>query len=241
MISAISNFNTVLGLSEAMIQRDLFIVLSIILLCVFAVSKVVFPKLFVESISFDKLFGFRIKEDLGSTMRPFSTEHIYFTALFAFNFSFVLLYVVNSSLFGESVPQILLVDTIWYGILVWMLLGIAVNLTIYLKYALIALAGWLFHTRQVVSRHFTDYINASSLFYILVTACLAMGTYATFISNELFLKTVGLIIVLFLFYRTVLLYIKLIQLSPYSKLFIFSYICTTELIPILIGLHFVAK
>lgn len=241
MISAISKFNTVLGLTEAMVQRDLFIVLSIVLLCVFAVSKVVFPKLFVESISLDKLFGFRIKEDLGSTMRPFSTEHIYFTALFAFNFSFVILYVANSSLLGESVPQILQVEGVGYGILVWLVLGIVVNLTVYLKYALIATAGWLFHTRQIVSRHFTDYINASSLFYILVTVSLAMGTYATFISSELFLKTVGLIIVLFLFYRTILLYVKLIQISPYSKLFIFSYICTTELIPILIGLHFVAK
>ena len=76
-------------LVQPMVQRDFYIVLSIILLCVFAISKVVFPKLFVESISMDKLFGFRVKEDLGSTIRPFSTEHIYFTALFGYNLAFV--------------------------------------------------------------------------------------------------------------------------------------------------------
>ena len=54
-------------------HRDLFIVISLLLLCVFAVSRVVFPKLFVESLSLDKLFGFRLKEDLGATIRPFST------------------------------------------------------------------------------------------------------------------------------------------------------------------------
>ncbi len=241
MVLEIAKLHHGLGLIQVTAQRDLFIVLSILLLCVFAISKVVFPKLFVESISVDKLFGFRVKEDLGSTIRPFSTEHIYFTALFAFNLSFVILFVVNSPLFDKVVIPVLQISTVWQGILIWVILGVVVNLTIYLKYILIAVVGWLFHTRQVVSRHFTDYINASALFYILVSICLSMGTYATFISSETFLKTVALAIVLFLFYRTALLYVKLIQLSPYSKLFIFSYICTTELIPILIGLHFVAK
>lgn len=240
MILEIALHNS-LGLVQVMAQRDLFIILSILLLCVFAVSKVVFPKLFMESISVDKLFGFRVKEDLGSTIRPFSTEHIYFTALFAFNLSFVILFIFNSSLFDQETLPVLEVNSIWHGLLVWIILGIVVNLTIYLKYILIAITGWLFHTRQVVSRHFTDYINASALFYILVSICLSMGTYSTFVSSGVFLNTVALIIVLFLFYRTTLLYIKLIQLSPYSKLFIFSYICTTELIPILIGLNFVAK
>lgn len=230
-----------LGLIQVMVQRDLFIVLSILLLCIFAVSKVVFPKLFVESISVDKLFGFRIKEDLGSTIRPFSTEHIYFTALFGFNLSFVILFLANSALFDNAALQILSVSNIWQGLLIWLVLGVVVNFTIYLKYLLIAVVGWLFHARQVVSRHFIDYINASALFYILMTLCLSMGTYATFISGESFLKTVAVAIVSFLFYRTALLYVKLIQLSPYSKLFIFSYICTTELIPILIGLYFVAR
>ncbi|MCE7996518.1 MAG: DUF4271 domain-containing protein [Roseivirga sp.] len=241
MISETLRLSSDLGIIQVMAQRDLFIVLSILLLCIFAVSKVVFPKLFVESISIDKLFGFRVKEDLGSTIRPFSTEHIYFTALFGFNLSFVILYVVNSPLVDAGSLHLLQVTSLWQGLLVWLILGVAVNLAIYLKYGLIAITGWLFHARQVVSRHFIDYINASALFYILATLCLSMGTYATFIANETFLRSVAVVIVLFLFYRTVLLYAKVIQLSHYSKLFIFSYICTTELIPILIGLHFVAK
>lgn len=241
MISETLRLSHDLGLIQVMVQRDLFILLSILLLCIFAVSKVVFPKLFVESISIDKLFGFRVKEDLGSTIRPFSTEHIYFTALFGFNLAFVILYVVNSPLAGATSLQLLQINSIWQGLLIWLILGIVVNLVIYLKYGLITITGWLFHARQVVSRHFIDYINASALFYILVTLCLSMATYTTFIASEWFLRSVAVAIVLFLFYRTVLLYMKVIQLSPYSKLFIFSYICTTELIPIFIGLYFVAK
>lgn len=219
-------------------HRDLYIVLSIMLLGIFATSKVIFPKLFTESFSAEKLFGFRVKEDLGSTIRPFSTEHIYFTALYGFNLAFIVLFVINEFLPELEWIQFLSIMSFGHGLLLWLLLGIATNLVIYLKYALIILAGWLFHTRQVVSRHFTDFINTSSLFYVLVTISLSLSTYTTFISGALFARAVMLAILFFLFYRTFLLYIKLLQLSPYSKLYIFSYICTTELIPVLIGLKF---
>lgn len=236
-----SRFNDSLALLQQLPYRDLYIILSIILLCVFAASKVIFPKLFVESITWDKLFGFRVKEDLGSTIRPFSAEHIYFTALFGFNLSFVLLFITNALDPDQVAIKILEVTGLGQGILLWLIVGLVLNLTFYLKYLFLVAIGWLFHMRQVISRHFIDYINASSLFYILVALCLAMSTYATFITGESFLKIVLITIVSFLFYRTALLYIKLIQLSPYSKLFIFSYICTTELIPLFIGLHFVTK
>ena len=77
-----STFNLLLATTA---QRDLFIVISIVLLCVFAGSRVAFPKLFLETVGPDKLFGFRVREDLGSNIRPFSTEHIFFTGLYAIN------------------------------------------------------------------------------------------------------------------------------------------------------------
>lgn len=218
--------------------RDLYIVISIILLCVFAISRVTFPKLFAESISLSKLFGFRVKEDLGATIRPFSTEHIYFTALFSFNLSFVVIFMANQFLSHIDALQLLQVRGFGVGLLMWLISGIVINLVVYAKYALINMAGWLFHTRPLVSRHFTDYVNASSLFYIIVTVCLSISTYSTFLVDTVFSQIVLTMVLLFIFYRTFLLYIKLLQLSPYSKLYIFSYICTTELIPLLIGLKF---
>lgn len=230
-----------LSLIQQLPNRDLYIILSVILLCVFTISKIIFPKLFAESITWDKLFGFRIKEDLGSSIRPFSTEHIYFTALFSFNLSFVLLFTVNALTTEQVAFDLLKVLGVGQGILVWIVLGLILNLAIYLKYVLLFMIGWLFHMRQTVGRHFTDYINASALFYLLVALSVTLSAYSTFIASELFLQTILISIVVFIFYRTVLLYIKLMQLSPYSKLFIFSYICTTELIPVLIGLYFVIK
>ena len=232
------NFAPLYAVLPQVAQRDLFIVISLILVCVFAVSKAVFPKLFVESLSFSRLFGFRVKEDLGSNIRPFSTEHIYFTALFGFNLAFAVLFILNQPYLQNHALTFLHIDGFGQGILLWLLLGIGINLLIYLKYLLIAVIGWLFHARQLVNRHFTDYINTSSLFYILVSTVLSLVIYATFIVSVSFSQGVVLVVFFFLFYRSLLLYVKLLQLSAYSKLYIFSYICTTELIPVLIGLKF---
>lgn len=230
-------FSTLAVLPQVL-HRDLFIVLSMLLLVIYAVSRVIFPKLFAESIAMEKLFGFRIKEDLGSSIRPFSTEHIYFTALYSFNLSFVILFLVNG--FATDLIEMawLQFSEFWQGLLYWLLCGIAINLLVYLKYLLIALISWLFNATLLTSRHFIDLINASSLFFIFIALILAIGSYRVFLPGENLQMIVLVTVLIFFFYRSMLLYIRLIQLSPYSKLYIFSYICSTELIPLLVGVKF---
>lgn len=233
-----NSFAAIYAVLPQVAHRDLFIVISLILVVILAVTKVTFPLLFVESFSLGRLFGFRVKEDLGSNIRPFSTEHIFFTALYSFILAFVALFMINQ--LADSGPDLslLMVDSFGQGFLLWLILGVGFNLLAYLKYLLIAITGWLFHARPLVNKHFIDYINASSLFYLLVSIVLSLTIYSTFIVGETFSLVVIFTIFIFLFYRSLLMYVKLLQLSPYSKLYIFSYICTTELIPVLIALKF---
>ena len=186
-----------------------------------------------------KLFGFRLKEDLGSSIRPFSTEHIYFTALHAFNLSFVFFFLVNGFTYRYDHLGWLQFNSFGQGMFYWLLGGLALNLLIYFKYGVIAVISWLFNARMLTSRHFIDLINASAIFFIFVALVLAMGSYMAFVPGEGLRKILLFAILIFFFYRTMLLYIRLLQLSPYSKLYIFSYICSTELIPLLVGLKFV--
>ena len=227
-----------LAVLPQVLHRDLFIVLSMLLLVIYAVSRVIFPKLFAESITLEKLFGFRLKEDLGSSIRPFSTEHIYFTALYSFNLSFVILFLING--FNSDLGEFpwLKIDAFWQGLFYWVLGGVVVNLLIYLKYLLIAILSWLFNATVLTSRHFIDMVNASSLFFIFVTLALAISSYRIFLPGQNLQIVIIASVLIFFFYRSMLLYIRLIQLSPYSKLYIFSYICSTELIPLFIGVKF---
>ena len=222
-------------------HRDLFIVLSILLLVIFTVYSVFFRNLFYESISVKKLFGFRLREDPFSNTKPFSTDYILFTALHSLNLSFVFLFLVNAFTYRYDSLEWLQFSGFGQGMLYWLLGGLALNGLIYFKYFSVALVSWFFNARMLTSRHFIDFVNASAFFFILIALVLAIGGYSTFVLAESLRKAVLFAILIFFFYRNMLLYIRLLPLSPYSKLYIFSYICATEWIPLIAGLKFLTN
>ena len=222
-------------------HRDLFIVISILLLVFFTVYRIFFPNLFYESISVKKLFGFRLREDPDSNTKPFSTDYIFFTALHSLNLSFVFFFLVNCFTYQYDGLEWLQFSGFGQGMLYWLLGGLALNGFMYFKYVSVAVVSWVFNTRLLTSRHFMDFVNASAFFFILIALVLVIGGYSTFVLAESLRKAVLFAILIFFFYRSMLLYIRLLPLSPYSKLYIFSYICGTEWIPLIAGLKFVTN
>ena len=222
-------------------HRDLFIVLSILLLVTFTVYRIFFPNLFYESISVKKLFGFRLREDPGSNNKPFSTDYILFTALHSLNLSFVFFFLINGFRHRYDGLEWLQFSDFGQGMLYWLLGGLALNGLMYFKYVSVAVVSWFFNTRMLTSRHFIDFVNASAFFFILIALVLTIGGYSTFVLAESLRKAALFAILIFFFYRNMLLYIRLLPLSPYSKLYIFSYICGTEWIPLIVGLKFVTN
>lgn len=216
-------------------SRDAFILLLILLLSAFAISKVAFPKVFSELISPNKLFGFRVREDLGTNLRPFSSEHLYFTALNSMSVSFITLYLLNV-VDGITLPEVLIIDHFGVAILQWLGLAFAFNLLVYIKFVLITIFGLLFDMREAISRHFVDMVNASLFFFLLMLIFLGVVNFSSFIPNQHYIQAAVLLAVLFYYYRGLLIYIRLLNERAHSKLYIFSYICATELTPLTIGL-----
>lgn len=220
---------------EMVASRDAFIVLLMLLLIAFAISKVAFPKVFSELISPNKLFGFRVREDLGTNLRPFSSEHLYFTALSSLSISFVGLYLLNS-LASASLPDYLVIDHFGLAILQWLGLAFALNILVYIKFMLILIFASLFDMQEVISRHFVDMINASLFFFLIMLLFLGVVSLSSFIPNPRYIHAAVLVAILFYYYRGLLIYVRLLNERAHSKLYIFSYICATELTPLTIGL-----
>jgi hypothetical protein len=227
---------TVFGQLGMVESRNAFIVLSILLLCVYAISKAAFPKVFSDLISLDKLFGFKIREDLGSNLRPFGSEQFYFTALYSFSMSFVTLYLVNTLINPAQLPSIFLVDHFAMAIIQWIVLGVILNLLSYLKFLLIFIFGTLFELGSSVSRHFVDMINASLFFSLIMAVLLTIASFSTVVPNVRLLELSVSLTLIFYYYRSFLLFGRLVGERTHSKLYIFSYICATELTPLTIGL-----
>lgn len=215
--------------------RDAFTVIAVLLLCVYAVSKTVFPKVFSEIISANRLFGFRVREDLGTNLRPFSSEHLYFTALSSLTFSFIVLYLLNGLPLINKLPVFLKVDVFGWAMLQWLGLAVLINVSVYLKFLLIACFGLLFDLRPIISRHFIDMVNASIFFFLVLLVFLVAINFSAFVPPKHLLNIVLILLVIFYYYRSLLLYVRMLNDRAHSKLYIFSYLCATELMPFTIG------
>ena len=216
-------------------SRDAFIIMAILLLCTYAVSRAVFPKVFSGVIAPNKLFGFRIREDLGSNLRPFSSEHLYFTALSSLSLSFIALYILNGLWNGQGLPELLQISNWAVGILKWLVLAVLLNLLVYIKFLLILGFALLFDVRHYIARHFVDMVNATLVFFLLILFVLILSSFSSVVppKNMMWLALYGGLI--FFYYRSFLIYMRLLNERAHSKLFIFSYICATELAPLTIG------
>ncbi|MFT6054447.1 MAG: hypothetical protein ACJAS3_000906 [Roseivirga sp.] len=226
----------VYGQLVMMESRNAFILISLLLLCTYTVYKVAFPKVFKDLVSLNKIFGFKVKADLGSNLRPFSSEHLYFTALNSFSASFVALFMANSLDLKSQLPSFLVVDHYAIAIIQWIALGVALNLMIYMKFLLILFFGMLFDIKQVISRHFVDMVNASLFFFILMIIFLTFTSFSSVIPNPKLVEIAVVFTLIFYYYRSLLLFIRLLREHAHTRLYIFSYICATELTPLTFGL-----
>jgi len=224
------------------VERNVFITISILLLLIYAVMRNAFPRVFGMTYHLINLFGFRVKEEIGVSLKLLSKGQMFMSAIYALTLSFLLLYLGSYLLDVESVMYDLIsIKSYWNGLLVWILISFAVYLSILVKLVFLLFMSWLFNLSSGYKRQFSDFFTTSSVFFLMASIALSILLYGQVISGSNLSEVLAKIVILFFIYRTVLIYVKLLQTASYSKLYIFSYICTTELIPLFIGINYLMK
>jgi type III secretory pathway component EscU len=79
------------------------------------------------------------------------------------------------------------------------------------------------------------------IFYTLIFLALVFVVVNHFYSLQSLLNTLMIIVIIFNFLRFGILYFKFQRNISIKKIHLFSYLCSTELIPIVIGLNFFLK
>lgn len=216
--------------------RNISIGISILLVLTYAISRVTFPKMFAVVYDFSKLINFKIKDEFGSGIRLLSTENLYFTTILSASISFVVYNVfLFTPQFMEQIPW-MVPSNFWIGILLWLLTTLAILLIFLLKYLFLALTGWLFNLPLNISRHYQEVQALNNCFVMALVILSTAVLYSNYQFPQIVVQLIGTGTLIYLFYRLLNVYIKLNQLGAYSKLYIFSYLCTTEITPAIIGL-----
>ncbi|NVJ48600.1 MAG: DUF4271 domain-containing protein [Cytophagia bacterium] len=226
-------------LAENELYRNIAIAIAMLLFVIFAISRIAYPRLFASIYSFDKFFVFKYRDDFGSGIRLFSTESFYFTGVLSLTLSFgiLCLYFFQPGL-KELLPW-LQIDTFLWGLLVWIVLGVAVQFVFFLKFVFILIFGWLFNIPSQETRHFQEYQSFNHSFSILLYVILSISVYVRYNFPGVSLQIIAVLLAIYLVFRWINLFFKIRSLRVCSNLYIFSYLCSTELMPTLIGINLI--
>lgn len=177
-------------------------------------------------------------DDLFMINRPLSRISLAFALNLSLTFSFVFVYIqhLNVSLFGLSAVFAP------YQTFSWLLVSfLAISLLIFLlfigKYLLVAAVGSLYRYEALVNLHYFKVLQSSLLFSVLLVVIVSVS-YLPFSVTDTPGSYVLAPFVCFYSVRLVWLFTTFVRLMPVKNLYLFSYLCIVELVPLVIGIRF---
>ena len=177
-------------------------------------------------------------DDLFIINRPLSRISLAFALNLSLTFSFVFIYIqhLNIPLFGLSgvlAP---------YQTFNWLLVSLLIISTLVFllfigKYLLIAAVGSLYRYEALVNLHYFKVLQSSLLFSVLLVA-VASVSYPHFSVTDTPGSYVLAPFIGFYSVRLAWLFATFVRLMPVKNLYLFSYLCIVELVPLVVGIRF---
>ncbi|MFD1141727.1 DUF4271 domain-containing protein [Larkinella insperata] len=194
---------------------------------------------FIRFFDLTDLLSITDRDELFLVNRPLGLINL----LFLLNLSFITAYlymIVQSKNIDLFLSRALLLrgQSLFDLIVTFFELSALAFLLLVAKYVFIAVIGGLYRLEQVVNLHFFKAIQSSLIFFTagaILVAILSANTpvNATWSSTWLMVPFVSFYVL-----RLALLYVVIANKGVVKNLYLFSYLCIVELIPLTIGVRF---
>ena len=208
------------------------------LLATHAFLFALYRRAFQRFYNFRDLISLRAQDDSFLINRPLSSVNLLFTLNLSFIIAYLIVFVQSRNLDVFASRALLLGQQSLGGLIgEFFLLSIVVLISLIGKYVSLEVMGGLYKLEESIQVHYFKILQSSLLFFTCLTLLLAVLTYNTpampWSENILLLPLIG-----FYAARLTLLYFVIRSLEPIKNLYLFSYLCIVELIPLIIGLRF---
>jgi Domain of unknown function (DUF4271) len=213
--------------------NDFVIVASFILMALMVILFRVNPRLTFDYLNVVKLFSFQERDEAIVAGRIGSSINLFFFALISFLLSLLLIIIFYVApdrirMAAEFVPRSTL-----HAFISWFILSCIIFLVLIAKLVLIASFSLLFNVKSTVRFQFFNFIR------LLFVTSLAMGLIATiyFIfhsQNPALFYNLLIVGSLFVAAGTIFLFLKLLARTAFPVFHLFSYLCATEIVPLMI-------
>lgn len=197
-----------------------------------------YHRAFLRFYSLQDLVSFRAQEESFLINRPLSGTNLLFTLNLSFVVAYLIVFVQSRNL-DVFASRTLLLGEQHLGWLIgeyFLVSGVAF-LSLVGKYVLLEVMGGLYKLQDIIHVHYFKILQSSLLFFTALALLLAIIRFnfplLIWMPNMLLLPLVGFYLV-----RLFLLYLLIRSMEPIKNLYLFSYLCIVELIPLIIGLRF---
>jgi hypothetical protein len=197
------------------------------------------PQAFVRLINPLEYFNNNPRDQLSKINKPYSNSIIFFVIIDAMLMGFLLVFFTSNELNLFSVVNILSeqANTIQF-LRDFLLLSLIFFLLMYGKFILMSVVGNMLNLDKLVDTLFLKIIQSSYFFY----ATLFIIIFALGFSNTSWLVPLRpyILFPFLIFYtaRFISLYVVTKPSSSFINLYLFSYLCVIEIIPLIIGIKF---
>ena len=192
------------------------------------------PRNFREFYSLSKTFSVKLRYDNASSLKVFNWPNILIVFTHCLVISYMLVVVI--SLLGEPVPYLKVdMEDLGGAMWRWISLALLVFLLMLGKFVLIKVLSAMMNLKELDQIHFFEFIRISIFIYNVGLIFMVVPLLAFYLPAAGHFIWIVYLVAFLSAVRIVLLYLKFLRLSTFRNLYLFSYLCTTEILPLIIG------
>lgn len=210
---------------------DFFTAALVFLLICTAILYNYFPRVFVEYFKTRRAFSLREIDENLLKSKPVSQVNFLVYVFFSLMAALVIISLIHLSQFTALGSGLYFFESFSTGIWEWVRITLIVFVWLVVKFILITNTTWLFRLGNFSANHFYNYIrlNFLMLFSVLIIAMIFYYAFGTPASDHY--RTIFYLAYVLMGLQVIVISLKLMATSSFKKVHLFSYLCTTELMP----------
>ena len=220
-------------LRPASFFKDYVIVSGLIIIIFFLIISQINPKLASDYFSLGKIISPREADDAQSNARLTSSNNFQFYVGCSLLIAFYLMIILNNLPPEYALPLKFRATSFWMLMWQWLKLSTMILLTFLIKIVIVFMLTRLFNMRGLARVHFFNWIRLLLIVFGVATIIL-FSYYILRGQSEAFFVTFLSLVIATLIGWIFIVFMKLNGKTEHSMFHLFSYICATELIPLLI-------
>lgn len=219
--------------------QNFFVIGLIILACFYAFLYNFQPKSFERFFSPRDLLTISKRDNSFVVNKPFDLGNILFVISLSLTLGFIFMLITNEKTDLFLASSILYEgETLGTLLLNFITVSIIVFASLMVKYFALRVLSNLYRLDNIINIHYFKIIQASSLFFLVILIVLTFSSVSSpdIVKNAE--KYLSIPISLFFIVRLALLYFTINKMTTLKNLYLFSYLCIVELIPLIVGIRF---